>query len=77
MIERRYGNSFPELEEKYNVRIATYTEFDNENGEMYSDSVYYAVYDKDDKWLFDVDGDFVNVEECLIEKLEEYGIKAN
>ena len=66
----RYYGSFPEIEEKFGVRIETHTEFDNENGEMYSDSVYYAVYDKDDKWLFDMEGDWANVEQCITDKLE-------
>ena len=75
----KYENSFPELEEKYNVRIEEYTYFDNKNGEMDNDSRFYRIYDKTDNLLFEIDGDVskqVEIDE-ITEKLEEYGNKAN
>lgn len=75
----KYENSFPELEEKYNVRIEEYTYFDNKNGEMDNDSRFYRIYDDADNFLFEIEGNVskqVEIDE-ITEKLEEYGITAN
>ena len=70
----KYQGSFPEIEEKFGVRIETYTEFDNETQEILTDSVYYEVYSKEtDKFLFFIDGDYVNMKEAIINRLKEYG----
>ena len=67
----KHQDSFPEIEGKYNVRIERYNEFDNENFELLSDSVYYEVYSKEtDKFLFFIDGDYVNMEKAIIDKIE-------
>lgn len=67
----RYRDCFPEIEENYGVRIETYTEFDDETFELLSDSVYYEVYSKGtDRLLFFIDGDYVNIEEAIIDRLK-------
>lgn len=67
----RYRDSFPEIEENYGVRIETYTEFDNDTLELLSDSVYYEVYSKGtDKFLFFIDGNYVNMEKAIIDRLK-------
>lgn len=64
-------DSFPEIEENYGVRIETYTEFDNETFELLSDSVYYEVYSKGtDKFLFYIDGNYIKMEEAIIDRLK-------
>jgi len=70
-IRTKYQDSFPEIEENYGVRIETYTEFDNETFELLSDSVYYEVYSKGtDKFLFFIDGNYVNMEKAIIDRLK-------
>ena len=67
----RYRDCFPEIEGKYNVRIGRYNEFDNETFELLSDSVYYEVYSKEtDKFLFFIDGNYVNMEKAIIDRLK-------
>lgn len=64
-------DSFPEIEKNYGVRIETYTEFDNETFELLSDSVYYEVYSKGtDRLLFYIDGNYIKMEESIIDKIE-------
>ena len=66
----RYYGSFPEIEEKFGVRIETH----NETFELLSDSVYYEVYEKEtDRFIFWIDGDFCDMEGAIINKLKEYG----
>jgi len=67
----RYRDCFPEIEGKYNVRIERYNEFDNETFELLSDSEYYEVYDSEDKFMFDVDGAYTDIEFQIEEKLKE------
>ena len=70
----RYYGSFPEIEEKFGVRIETHTEFDNETQEILTDSVYYKVYEKEtDNFLFLINGDFCDMQGAIINKLKEYG----
>ena len=52
--------------EKLNGVVETYYE----NGQLESRATY-----KDDKWLFDMGGNWANVEQCITDKLEEYGNK--
>lgn len=67
----RYRDSFPEIEENYGVRIETYTEFDNDTFELLSDSVYYEVFSKGtDILLFSIDGNYVNMEKAIIDRLK-------
>jgi hypothetical protein len=71
-------DSFPEIEENYGVRIETYTEFDNETLELLSDSVYYEVYSKGtDELLFFIDGDYIKMEEAIIDRLKLFYFDMN
>ena len=70
----RYYGSFPEIEEKFGVRIETHTEFDNETFELLSDSVYYEVYENEtDKFIFWINGDFCDMKGAIINRLKECG----
>jgi len=67
----KYQGSFPEIEEKYGVRIETHTEFDDETMEILTDSVYYEVYSKGtDRLLFFIDGNYIKMEEAIIDRLK-------
>jgi hypothetical protein len=71
-------DSFPEIEKNYGVRIETYTEFDNETLELLSDSVYYEVYSKGtDELLFFIDGDYIKMEEAIIDRLKLFYFDMN
>jgi hypothetical protein len=70
-IRTKYQDSFPEIEKNYGVWIETYTEVDNETFELLSDSVYYEVYSKETyKFLFFIDGNYIKMEEAIIERLK-------
>lgn len=72
MFERtRYKGCFPDLEEKYNVRIERYNEFDNESYELLSDSEYYNIYDSEDNFMFEVDGAYTDIEFQIEKQLKE------
>ena len=71
VVETHYGNGqIEEIKTYKDGNLDGLREFWYGNGELETRETY-----EDGKWLFDMGGNWANVEQCITDKFEEYGNK--